>query len=144
LVAGKTISSTKTISLDAGSQLNKIQAFYKSSKDSTVNLVTGIIKREKPGEIYMNQKNGILAYWEPQHGNDGITGVATILNDVPKNMWITQQHFLSLIQTKNYQITYYAGAVWNKAGKITSAHKWFHYLEDYQYQLNNPLVVSIK
>ena len=144
MVGGKTISSTKTISLDAGDQLNKIQATYMSSADSTMNLVAGIIKREKPGVIYMNENNGILAYWEPQHNNDGITGVATLMNSVPKKMWITQQHFLTLTQTIDHKITYYAGAAWNKAGRIKSAQQWIKYLEDFKNQLAIPLTVSFK
>ena len=141
-VEGKSISSSKTISLDAGSQLNKIQASYISSGDTSVNVVAGIVKRAEPGVVYMNQQEGILGYWEPQHGDDGTTGVATLINNIADNMWIGKENFLTLIKTKNQQITYYAGAVWNKAGRITTAQQWFKYLDDFQKQLKFPLTIS--
>jgi hypothetical protein len=143
MVGGKSISSTKTISLDAGSQLNKIQATYISTGDTSVNVVAGIVKREEPGVVYMNQKDGILGYWEPQHGDDGITGVATLINNVADEMLIGKENFLTVTKTKNHQITYYAGAVWNKAGRITSAQQWFKYLDEFQNQLKFPLSISV-
>lgn len=141
-VDGKSISSSKTISLDAGSQLNKIQSTYVYSGDTTVNVVAGIVKRAEPGVVYLNQQEGILGYWEPEHGKDGITGVATLINNVADDMWVGKENFLTLTKTKNQQITYYAGAVWNKANFITTAQQWFKYLDNFQNQLKFPLTIS--
>ena len=44
----------------------------------------------------------------------------------------------------NKPIVYYTGAAWDKAGKITNSKEWFDYLNNFNEQIKNPLVVTIK
>ncbi|SRR5579871_333456 len=143
-VNGRQVSVTKTISTDAGSQLDKFQADYQYDDTAALPLVVGIIKREEPGEEWFDEKKEIMAYWEPKMGEDGITGVASILLQPVKKMMMTHQHLLALSQTKNKSIVYYTGACWNKAGEITTAKQWFEYLSNFQQQLQRPLQIMMR
>lgn len=142
-VAGTPVSCSKTISLDAGSQLSRIEVKYSYQSTSPISVVAGIVKRPERGTALMNERNGILAYWEPQHGADGTTGVGVILPKQKAKMKITKKQYLA--QTTVYSgkpITYYAGAAWNKADVITNAKEWFLYLENFRKKLSAPLVVE--
>jgi len=62
------IKEIKTITLDAGSQLNKIEIQYTWDGTDTLTAAIGINKRKDPGELYLNETSGVMSYWEPQHG----------------------------------------------------------------------------
>lgn len=137
-VAGIKMKTTKTISLDAGSQLNKIEVTYNYNDDLLENLplAIGIVKRPEDGFGLLNDKKGILGYWEPQHGDDGTTGVGVIIPSKVDNMTVRNNQFLALLTIpQNKPFTYYAGAVWDKAGFITNHQQWFDYLEKQRQQL---------
>jgi hypothetical protein len=143
--AGKKIKATKIISLDAGSQLNKVEVRYETEGEQPLPLAAGIIKRKEAGEMLLNEKKGILAYWEPQHGADGTTGVACLLPTPVTQMMVNQEHLLALTKTDpTGSFIYYNGAAWDKAGKIAGAREWFHYLDQFQDCLKNPLRISVK
>ncbi|HEX5024298.1 MAG TPA: DUF4861 family protein [Agriterribacter sp.] len=142
--SGIQMTATKTISLDAGSQLNRVEASYQYADTTSLPLAIGIVKRSQHGELLLNEKNGVMAYWEPQHGEDGVTGVATITASASK-MLVNDQHLLSIAQThNNIPLVYYTGAAWNKAGVIINAGQWFEYVNDYAKQLQQPLKIEVK
>lgn len=142
--AGKKLKAVKTISLDAGSQLGKIEVNYEMGDGDPLPVATGIVKRNEPGEMLLNEKDGIMGYWEPQHGKDGTTGLGCIFTRPVSEMMITQNHLLTeTIVARPFSIIYYQGAVWDKAGIITSAKKWFSYLETFGQKLKQPVLVVI-
>lgn len=142
--AGKKLKAVKTISLDAGSQLGKIEVNYEMSDGDPLPVATGIVKRNEPGEMLLNEKDGIMGYWEPQHGKDGTTGLGCIFIRPVSKMMVTQNHLLTeTIVARPFSVIYYQGAVWDKAGVITSAKKWFSYLETFGQKLKQPALVVI-
>jgi len=142
---GIKVKATKTISLDAGSQLNRIENIYSFEGDKPMPVVVGIIKRPETGIISLNEQQGIMAYWEPTHGKDGTTGVGAILTTPANNMIVGNAQMLAKTAVKNNEpIIYYAGAAWDKAGKITNAKQWCDYLDNFYLQINNPLIITIK
>ena len=144
-VAGKKVKAIKTISLDAGSQLNKVQALYTYSDTSSLPIAVGIIKRKDPGTLLLDEKQGVMGYWEPEMGDYGITGVGCVFITNPTQMKLTNQQLLTISPSvKNKPFTYYTGAAWNKAGVYTSADQWFSYLHQFKNHLNNPLLISLK
>ncbi|MBC7722484.1 MAG: DUF4861 family protein, partial [Pedobacter sp.] len=135
-VAGKKVSAIKTISLDAGSQLNKVSVAYTYDGNQNLPVVVGITKRPETGVELLNEQNGILGYWEPTHGEDGTTGVGCIIPSPIKNMLVNGKQLLAISEMKKSEpFVYYTGAVWNKAGVITNAEQWFQYLQQQQQQL---------
>jgi hypothetical protein len=128
-VAGKTVSVIKKISLDAGSQLNKVEATFDFGTDTaSLPVVIGIVKRKEPGTIFMNEKTRIMSYEEPEHGKDGILSIGTILDrGKVDQMLVTDSHLLTLLKIKSRQpVVYFSGAFWSKAD--SGIKDWNHYL----------------
>ncbi|MET0944323.1 MAG: DUF4861 family protein [Flavobacterium sp.] len=142
---GIRIKAIKTISINAGSQLNRIENVYSFDGNNTLEVVVGIIRREKPGVIALNEQQGILGYWEPTFDKDGTTGVGSVLTTPVSTMWVNKEQILAKTTLRsNEPIVYYSGAAWDKAGKIATAKQWFDYLNNFQQQINSPLIVNIK
>lgn len=144
-VAGMPVKTTKTISLDAGSQLNRVEANYQYNNTSELPVVIGIVKRKEPGTMLLDEQKGIMAYWEPQHGKDGTTGVGAITTIPVVKMKVGNEQLLMQTTTANNKpAIYYTGAAWDKAGAITDAPAWFNYLHNFQQGLQQPLKVTVQ
>ena len=140
-VDGKAVRKRETISLDAGSQLNKIETVY-SFKDESLPVAIGIVDRKGKGTVLLDERNGIMGYWEPVHGKSGTLGTGSIIPASLSNMKTGDKHLLSLINaTSNVPFVYYSGAAWDKAGRITNSKEWFTYLHDFNQRLKYPVVV---
>jgi len=145
-VDGKQVSVTKTITLDAGAQLNRVEVVYHLDGGQELPVVAGIVLRKEEGAkvIQLPEKN-IAAYWEPAHGDDGTLGIA-ILGESPIT-GITENEGQLLVHFRaeeNKALVYYNGGAWDKAEEIASAEEWERYLTDFQEKLTNPLKIVIK
>lgn len=141
---GTPVTVTKTISLDAGSQLNRMSYQY-NFKGRELPVVTGIVKRKDPGTILLNEKTGVMGYWEPQHGEDGTLGLGAVFPEAKPGMKTDNVHLLTPgVATSNAPYVYYMGAAWSKGGRFTNATEWFSYLEDFAQRVQHPVEVKIK
>lgn len=139
------LKATKTISLDAGSQMNKISVQYFTADLETIPLAAGIVTRKELGVKYLDEQSGIMSFWEPTHGEDGTTAVACIFQSPVTRMIEINGQLLAKINTdKNKQITYYAGACWDKAGDFLNAKSWNLYLENFKSSLDHPVLVKVQ
>ena len=144
-VNGEKITMTKTISLDAGMQLSRIEVSFSFSKTDSLPVAVGIIKRNDPGTILLEQANGLMAYWEPTHLQDGTTGVGCLFLSPVKEVKVNNLHILSISQIPQGQsFVYYAGAAWDKAKLITSASAWFTYLQGVKNLMKTPPEIKIR
>lgn len=142
-VGNMAITATKTISLSAGSQMNRIEVNYIIQGANETDVVQGIIKRKDPGTILLDEKNGILGYWEPEISGKGIMGIGILANNV-KEMKVAHGQLLSRSTIKsNVPLVYYNGGTWNRSGNIRTADEWFGYLANYKYCLDNPLKAEV-
>jgi ribosomal protein S24E len=142
---GIKVKATKIISLDAGSQLNRIENTYTFDDSKPLPVVVGIIKRPETGVISLNEQQGIMVYWEPTYGEDGTTGVGSILTTPASMMWVDKEQILTKTTVKsNEPIVYYTGAAWDKAAKITDSKKWFDYLDNFYQEIKNPLIIKVE
>ncbi|WP_281632423.1 DUF4861 family protein [Flavobacterium luteolum] len=142
---GIKVKATKTISIDAGSQLNKIENNFIFDNKTPLPVVVGIIRRDKQGIIGLNEQQGIMSYWEPTFEKEGTTAVGTILSTPAQKMWVDKEQLLALTSVKNNEpIVYYSGAAWDKAGQITNSKQWQDYLDRFNQELQNPLIVNVK
>lgn len=139
-----TITATKTISLSAGSQLNKVEVNYQIQGANETDVAVGIVKRTLPGTILLDEKRGIIGYWEPEVAGKGIMGVGIVLTKGAKEMKISSGHLLSVSVLQNEKpLVYFNGGAWNRAGDIKTDEEWFKYLENYKYCLDNPLKTEV-
>ncbi|NLR80247.1 glycoside hydrolase family 88 protein [Chitinophaga eiseniae] len=138
------VTVTKTISLDAGSQLNKMSVQY-HFKGNELPVVTGLVKRKDPGAMLLDEKNGVMGYWEPVHGEDGTIGTGCVFAREVPGMKTDNVHLFSPGTASSQQpYVYYFGAAWSKGGRITSADAWFSYLEAFSQKIKQPLQVNIQ
>ncbi|MGY4383971.1 hypothetical protein ACVWYN_000997 [Pedobacter sp. UYP24] len=145
-VAGRVVKASKHYTLDAGSQLNRVEAtFTFDAEKGPLRVATGIVLRKEQNPDILKDKNGIAGYWEPEHGADGTLGIGTIMMKEKPEVIIKSEHLLTLVNAaSNKPVVYYNGAAWSKGGKIISSKQWFSYLEDFRQTLIEPLIITLK
>jgi hypothetical protein len=132
---GITVREVRTVSLDAGSQLNKVQVHIEQTSGKALPMVVGISQRKEPSPVLLNEKAGVLGYWEPKHGNDGTLGIGCVFPVAPVRMLTKYDHLLARLDAPPAgDLIYYTGGAWDKAGRITSSQDWFAYLRQFAQQ----------
>lgn len=145
-VGKNTVEATRKITLDAGTHMNKIEVFFTilEGNSDSLTVVSGLVKRNKPGTMLLDESKGILAYWEPTDASHGTTGTAVIFNN-NKKMSVTNQHLLVFDTLKNKQkMTYYNGQAYDRQGDATNATEWIKYVVDFKASLETPLIINCK
>jgi len=141
-IPGDKVILSRIISLDAGSQLNKVTSIYSFSSEKPMPVVAGIIKRKDAGKIMLDEQAGIMSYWEPQNNKNGITAVGCIFPAPIKMMKINKEQLLTETEVNNSSpFIYYTGAAWDKAGVILHAEDWQKYLIHFKKNIETPLLV---
>jgi len=126
---GVTVRLTKTISLDAGAQLSRVEVQLAHDSPTPLPVALGLNLRPEPGQLLLNEQAGLLGYWEPVHGKDGTLGLGLVLAQGAAPMHRQYGHaFMQLRLASDQPLVYFQGAAWDKAGRITSAEAWFDYL----------------
>ncbi|MCF7568858.1 DUF4861 domain-containing protein [Sabulilitoribacter arenilitoris] len=141
---GKTISETKRISLDYGSNLSR----FEIEISGTNSISTGLTLHNKDGEDTQNQSSGWVSYWQPHDNSELGTGIvvshgnmisSTLYDTVLKD----ESNLFAEVKVSNNKAIYYAGFGWKKAGDFTSKENWNAYLESFSKKINNPLIVTL-
>ncbi len=148
-VEGISVSETKLIALDAGSQLNRITSTYRqfTRPGRTQSLVMGIGLKKVSGEqLDLNSERGWLAKWEAMEKNAGEQGLGIVFDPASFDRHTEDQlNQLILVRVPaDQQMTYWAGFCWNKAGHITSAEAWKQYLDTFTRGLESPIAIRIQ
>lgn len=145
-VGANTVSVSKRYTLDAGSQLNRVEVTYTIDGDGAIPVAIGISRRAEGGRL-LNEPNGdVFGYWEPADDVHGTTGVGVILVDGQLEQFTEKpaQYLAGLTAHDGKPIVYYNGGAWDRAGKIASADDWFNYLQAIKDKEASPLQVEIK
>lgn len=143
----------RTISLDAGTQMNKVTVFYKNLTES-LPVAAGIVLHEPSDEFVVSKDGGYIAYADPADPENGQTYIgaafplalneakAVYFSDKEKAERGANGHILGIADYKpGSEFVYYFGAGWNKWGFETPAD-WFSYVKAFSTQLKEPLEVS--
>ncbi|MFC5282074.1 DUF4861 domain-containing protein [Pedobacter alpinus] len=145
LVNGKNVTETKTISLDAGSQLNKVVNNYVT--DGALQIAAGVTKHKNNGVKKMDKAANYVAYWDQADGGtvNGFMGVGVVypLSNVKETKESDQHVFMVVEPDKNKNVSYYQGGGWSKSGNFEKPEAWFSYLENFSENLKNPLTVKV-
>jgi hypothetical protein len=141
---GTKVSEVLRISLDAGSQLDHFQSFYKSQNNEALAVAIGL-KKVKDEQKEFSAGNGWLAIWEPMEKNQGTQGVAAIVNpeQFDKQAEDKLNNLIVLKSGSEKPVSYWAGFAWDRAGKITSAEAWKKYVDAFAKGLRLPIEVSV-
>lgn len=141
---GQTITETKHISLDYGSNFSR----FEIDLTGTDAIYVGLTLHEKDGIPTQNKPLGFISYWEPHDGSELGTAIvvpngnmiATELFDTSVKDW---SNLYAEIKINNGNAIYYTGFGWKEAKEFTTKEAWEKHLETFALKVNNPLVVSI-
>ena len=146
-VNGVNVVEVKRVTLDAGSQLDHYESFYKvfTRPDRPVTLTAGIgLKKVKGEATTLNPEHGWLAKWEPMEKNAGEQGLAVIFD--PKlfeKQTEDQRNLLMLVKASDNMVSYWAGFCWDKAGQFADFEAWKKYVDEFAQGLSLPIEVSV-
>jgi hypothetical protein len=142
---GIKVSEVLRISLDAGSQLDHFQSFYKPQGSAAPLAVAVGIKKVKGEQKEFNAEGGTMTVWEPMEKNLGMQGVAAIVNPktLDKQAEDKQNNLLILKPSTDKPVSYWAGFAWDRAGHIATAEAWKKYVDEFAQGLQSPVEVSV-
>lgn len=137
LAGSDSVVEKRIISLDANTRFNRVTEIY----DRSMPVVAGIVLREGGERI---ETEHYVAYWEPECGADGNTGIGMIFPEKMVSSLENCGHLLAEASVEaNQPFTYYTGAGWSKAG-TEDADAWFDEVDEAYVKLSNPLQVKIR
>ncbi|NLB01764.1 MAG: DUF4861 domain-containing protein [Bacteroidales bacterium] len=155
----KALSETRIISLDAGSQLNKFSVIYKGNDGEVIPVAAGFpfrgFEQKKPGKkelhsiddcnsIVYDKTLGYVAYAEPEHAENGILFLGSLMPGGSEQALIGRGHVLNSSQaTIGKEFVYYSGGGWSKGG-FQDLAAWTAYMKDFALKLNEPLQISLR
>ncbi|MFV0468054.1 MAG: DUF4861 family protein [Dysgonomonas sp.] len=156
-VDGTSFSESRTISLDAGSQLSKVVQEYGSN--TPIKVAAGIpLRDDKDSSIVANPKGGYVIYVEPSEKAGQVfmaTAFPSALDSIVKNTYTyinpkkdnspeTHTHILAVTTYQpNTPITYYTGYGWTKFGFATVSD-FQTYIENFLNAKKEPLKYTIQ
>jgi pectinesterase len=146
-VSGVLYSERCRVTLDAGSNLNRIEVTYFGGNASDELLVAcGLVKR--PGTSARNNvSEGWLSLWgattaDTTNGELG-TGIV-LLPPVLEKVTEDSMHYLVLGRTvPGTVLAYYAGAGWTRSGDFGTAEDWEGYLSRFSRAIRSPLRYAV-
>jgi len=149
---GTIVSEVKRITLDAGHQLNQVESTFTVYAGTSKEVAVGIGLNQNPadkGQVPVREARfdptlGIRTQWIAQKTN-GELGTAVI---VPGPAFIgfaeDDRNLLVVAQAVSGQpLRYAVGAVWSRAGDITSSEAWTAYVTAWAQRLRSPVKVTL-
>lgn len=141
MVEGTEVHETRTITLDAGSQLNMITEEYTGPTEDFP-VAAGIVLRDEGTAMQLPEGTPAIAY-RLDIGENGTTYIGTVLTTPVTATMERNGHLLAVTTcTPGTPLTYYTGAGWNKWG-FESDSLWTAYLTTFSEHLKNPLKVIV-
>ncbi|MCF7954293.1 MAG: glycoside hydrolase family 88 protein [Phycisphaerae bacterium] len=138
-----TVSEKKRITLDMGSNLNKIECFYSCDDKKNIPVAAGIILQKSSDKKFTKQNN-IIAYWLPGDGKNGNIGCGVVFPAGTKAKTIEADGHL-LMQADHDMakpFVYYSGSCWDKNTEFNTFEKWQKYLNGFKERVDNPVVIN--
>jgi hypothetical protein len=140
-VNGKTLSESRTFSIDAGSQLTEVVQEYGAADNMTV--AAGIVKREKNDSILYSGGNPYLVYVEPSP-NAGQVFIGLVFPNGIDSVKIAEGHVLAITEYQpGRPLTYFTGYGWTKFG-FADENEFQAYLDTFIKTLQQPFKITIK
>lgn len=134
------VVETRILSLDAGSQFNRVTVSYEGLQEATT-VAAGIVLHDTTANYLADATAGLIAYADPKDDKNGQLYIAAILPDGANNARAVyfgtdekkeRGAFGHVLAYTNYQpgssFTYYWGAGWNKWG-FNTPDDWFRFVQ---------------
>ena len=144
---GVKVTEVKRISLDKGSNLNRIESRMSCDSSKPLELAAGIVVRGGQGEKKeLNENEKWISYWFAPDKENGMTGCGIVLTPETKAQLKEQyNHLLAVVQNPcGKPFVYYAGACWDEGLDFKTAEQWDAYLSAFARQLEKPVTVTLE
>jgi hypothetical protein len=132
--AGRKVWEHRTMTLKAGSNLDRIQSTIDSDTPGEIIIGIGLAKRSgKGGKLLEDKDLGLMSYWQPPE-KDGTIGVGVLVDPASVIRFDEDKlNYLVLIKaTAGKPFVYYAGACWDKGLDFHTADEWEKYLKEFK------------
>jgi hypothetical protein len=146
-IAERRLREVKRISLDAGSNLNRIHVTLQGLDPNDSLLVAcGVVKRANT-TFSNNSKNAWVSLW-------GLTTADSVNGYLGTGIIVPQSRFAGFAEDNNHYLAlgtldaqatfvYYSGAGWTRSGDFANEKNWKEYLDLYTQRLRTPLKIII-
>jgi unsaturated rhamnogalacturonyl hydrolase len=164
---GRTVSETRRISIDAGSNMCRASSVLASNLPAALTVGIGIAGRPGSGGIWTrNPRDGWMSYWQPPDRDRGHIACAVVVPAGSIAFAAEKETLpaptaaeLSVPGVEGYPpvsnelilaraevgkpLVYYFGAGWSKSGDFPEEQDWEGYVRAYRERLGAPLVVDV-
>jgi hypothetical protein len=134
------VSEVKRVSLDAGSQLSRMQSTITIASGGSTTVAAGLAAAT--GTVTLAPDQTWATVWQPLEGaGNGDLGIALVPSG-PATLEQASGHVLASSSiASGSALTYYAGGGWSKGGFADSA-AWNDYVQAFATRVGSPLIVS--
>ena len=130
--AGVKVRETRRISLETGSNLNRVEArFDWDGGPDALEAVVGIVKRDGGGAPDYGRDGSWMAYWEPEQKGNGTIGCGVTMTSPARPLDTPEQAFLQATVKRGQRLVYYAGAGWTRSGDFPNKEAWVRYVSEF-------------
>jgi len=141
---GKTVTEVKTITLDAGQNMNRFESRFTVTPAGPIVQAAGI--KKNPGvQMVQDKARGILRTWEPVKTDGSNFGCGVILE--PASVVSFAEGDGNFLVATNVPasgtVTYLSGAGWDRSGDFKGIEDWDAYLDQAAKRWRAPVVVTI-
>jgi len=146
-VDGRKFREIKTITLDAGQNLNHVEVRFMSVDSAQpTTLACGLVKRPNT-RWYKNDEHHWMSLWGLTTDSlvNGYLGTGVVFPGNRFTGWTEDSlQYIALLRTNGKSVlSYYAGAGWTRSGDFKSEEDWNGYLDRFSVNLQTPLQLAI-
>jgi unsaturated rhamnogalacturonyl hydrolase len=138
-----TVSETKRISIDLGSNMSRFECRYETEGTETLPLAAGIVLRDTSEQTWT--ADNIIAYWLPTDFVEGMFGCGVVFGaDYKPGVVNADSHLLLKLEPEaSAPVIYYAGSCWDENTDFDSFEKWRQYLAGFKERIDNPVILNM-
>jgi len=146
---GTQVTEVKRFTVDAGHQLDQIESTFSFSGPRQLTVAVGLNKtpsdkKQNPKiAVVKNAADPSLLQWVQQATN-GSMGTAVVLPGASGFAEDPLNHLVLAQVESGKPLRYYAGAAWDRAGRILSQEAWTAYVAEAAARARSPVKVSLE
>jgi rhamnogalacturonyl hydrolase YesR len=167
--AGRRVSESKQISIDAGSNMSRVESVFSSDDKSPIQVGIGIAQRAGPGNFVSEDRDaGWMTYWQAPDRDRGEIGCAVILPAKSIQEFVTESatvgavpldeqlkpdseglppisNLLAITKAEvGKGLVYFIGAGWTRSGDFPNEDTWTAYVRHFAGRRKEPIKVLLK
>lgn len=137
-VGDREFRETRVMSLEAGSNLNRIEPTIESDVEGPLTIAIGITMPAGAGlAADFDMEHGVMMVWGPTGGDHGESGYGVIVDpDSLVDMIERDEHAIAIVRAETgTPFVYHAGATWSRSPVLSTSGEWQDYLLEFSRKL---------